>query len=173
MPLKSPRHSARPTTGLVREAMFSMLQPLVNRWSKVLDLYAGSGALGIEALSRGAGWVDFVENNRRCWAIIKENLERTGFSHQAHVYRCSVNKALSILNGGYDVIFLDPPYSDPSLPNTLKELASSRLVTPETAIIVEHSSHQTLPEFINQFHLTKERRHGDTCLSIYRQEGVP
>ena len=171
--LKSPRSPAiRPTTGLVRGAMFSILQSLVGDWSRVLDLYAGTGALGIEALSRGATWVDFVEHNPRNCAVIKGNLEQTGFASQAHIYRCSVSKALSILKEGYDVIFLDPPYSDSSLINTLKELFSSRLAGPDSTIVVQHSSHQALPVALKQFHLVKNRRHGDTCISIYRKEGI-
>jgi len=149
-----------------------MLQSLVGDWTRGLDLYAGTGALGIEALSRGATWVDFVEHNPRNCAVIEENLERTGFASQAHIYRCSVSKALSILEEGYDVIFLDPPYSDSSLISTLKELFSSRLARPDSTIVVQHSSHQALPVVLKQFHLVKNRRHGDTCISIYRKEGM-
>ena len=138
----------------------------------MLDLYAGTGALGIEALSRGATWVDFVEHNPKYCTLIRENLERTGFAPQAHIYRCSVSKALSILEEGYDVILLDPPYSDSSLINTLNELFSSQLVGPESAIVVQHSSHQPLPPTLKQFHRVKNRRHGDTCISIYRKEGM-
>jgi 16S rRNA (guanine966-N2)-methyltransferase len=168
--LKSPRDSTRPTTELVRGAIFSILQPMVNNSWRVLDLYAGSGALGIEALSRGASWVDFVENNPRCCATIRENLERTGFTSQAKVYCCSVNKALSMLSGAYDAIFLDPPYSDSSLVNTISNLISSQLVGASSTVVVQCSSHQPLPPDIKQFHLVKSRSYGDTCLSLYQQE---
>ena len=168
--LRSPRHSTRPTTGLVRGAIFSILQPMVSGPWRVLDLYAGSGALGIEALSRGAGWVDFVEHDPKCCAVIKENLERTGFASQAKVYCCSVNKALSMLGGMYDIVLLDPPYSDSSLVNTLSDLFSSRLVGAGSTIVVQHTSHQPLLPDIKQFRLVKSRYYGDTCLSIYQQE---
>ena len=168
--LKSPRDSTRPTTGLVRGAIFSILQPMVSNSRRVLDLYAGSGALGIEALSRGAGWVDFVEHDPRCCGVIKENLKRTGFTSQAKVYRCSVNKALSMLSGVYDIVLLDPPYSDPSLVDTLSNLFGSQLIGAGSTVVVQCSSHQTLPADIAHFHLIKSRYYGDTCLSIYQQE---
>lgn len=171
--LKSPKDSStRPTTALVRGAIFSTLQSIADDWSRVLDLYAGSGALGIEALSRGASWVDFVEYNPKCCAIIKENLERTGFTSQAKVYCCSVNRALTRLIGEYDVALLDAPYSDSSLPDTLEELFGSQLVGAGSTIAVQHSSHQPLPVELKQFHLIKGRHYGDTCLSIYQQEDM-
>ena len=76
----------RPATDLVRGAIFSILENTASEWSRVLDLYAGSGALGIEALSRGAGWVDFVDYERRCCGIIKQNLEKTKLGANAHIY---------------------------------------------------------------------------------------
>src|SRR4030042_5115580 len=102
----------RPVTDLVRGAIFSILVNMRNDWSQVLDLFAGSGALGIEALSRGAGWADFVESERKCCDIIKENLAATGFFSQTRVYCCSVNKALSFLDKEYDIILMDPPSSN-------------------------------------------------------------
>ena len=75
----------RPATDLVRGAIFSILETTTDDWELVLDLFSGSGALGIEALSRGAGWVDFVERERRCCAIIKENLEKTKLAAQTHI----------------------------------------------------------------------------------------
>lgn len=171
--LKSPRDSStRPTTALVRGAIFSTLQSVADDWSWVLDLYAGSGALGIEALSQGASWVDFVEQNPRCCAIIKGNLERTGFASQAKVYCCPVNKALSRLSTEYDIVLMDAPYSDSSLLDTLKDLFISQLVGVGSTIAVQHSSHQPLPVELEQFQLTKGRHYGDTCLSIYRKEDM-
>ncbi len=170
--LKSPRSSPiRPTTGLIRGAIFSMLQPVAG--ARVLDLYAGTGSLGIEALSRGAIWADFVEYNPRCCAAIRENLKWTGFVPLSHVYCWDVAKALSRLNHGYDIIFLDPPYSDPSIGNILDKLVSSQLVKAGSTIVAQHPSRRPLPSNIKQFHLIKDRRHGDSCISIYRQEEAP
>ena len=100
--LKSLRGSGiRPTSDMIRGAIFSMLESVATDWSRVLDLYAGTGALGIEALSRGAEWADFVEKNPRLCALIKENLERTGFTPQGNVYCVSAAKALLILAFGF------------------------------------------------------------------------
>jgi 16S rRNA (guanine966-N2)-methyltransferase len=139
---------------------------------QALDLYAGSGALGIEALSRGASWVDFVEHDARSCTVIKGNLERTGFTSQAKVYCCNVSKALSILSKEYDVVLLDPPYSDTSLVSILNSLFDSCLVGGTSTVVVQHSTRQPLPEDFRQFHLVKGRHYGDTSISFYQQEGV-
>src|SRR3990170_477178 len=87
--------TTRPATDLVRGAIFSILASLTDDWERVLDLFSGSGALGIEALSRGAGWVDFVDREPKCCAIIKDNLTKTKLAERAHVYCASVEKALT------------------------------------------------------------------------------
>ena len=166
------KSSTRPTTEMVRAAIFSMLEPLVDNWSSVLDLYAGSGALGIEALSRGAEWVDFVEQKEKCCATIWENLKRTGFESQARVHCSKAHKALSWLKREYNVVLLDPPYSIPSLEDILEKLCQSGVVGARSTIVVQHSRHQLLPPSIEGFTLVKERRYGDTCVSIYQRGGA-
>lgn len=160
----------RPATDLVRGAIFSMLENIAEDWSQVLDLFSGSGALGIEALSRGAGWVDFVEREPKCCAIIRENLAQTKLSGQAHVYCCSVSKALTILDKEYDVILMDPPYSERSIGEFIEQLAGSRLVGGRTTLMITHSPHLTLDKSYASISLLKEHRHGDSCISIYRKE---
>ncbi len=169
--LKSPRSRTRPTTGMVRGAMFSILQSLVYEDWQAIDLYAGSGALGIEALSRGASRVDFVERNARSCDVIRDNLKKTGLLPRASVYCCSVNRALSFIDKAYDVVFLDPPYSDASLGGVLDSLFESQLVSQTSTVVVQHSTRQPLPQRYGVFSLAKSRRYGDTCLSFYRQEG--
>jgi 16S rRNA (guanine966-N2)-methyltransferase len=167
--LKSPKGvSLRPTSDLVRGAIFSILESLVTDWSSVLDLYAGTGSLGIEALSRGAEWVDFVEHNPKCSAIIKENLENAGLAAQAHVYTCSVAKALSLLNRRYGIILMGPPYADSSISEILEQLANSGLVGEGTTIVVEHSLRLPLSPNYGDFRRVKERHHGDTRISVYQ-----
>ncbi len=169
--LKFPKGTAtRPATDLVRGAIFSILENVVSDWSQVLDLFSGSGALGIEALSRGAGWVDFVESEPRCCGIIKENLEKTKLSAQAHVYCCDVNKALSLIDKEYNIILMDPPYSNTSIGNFITQLANSRLAGTRTTVVVTHSPHLPLAQNYATLNLVKEHRHGDSCIALYRKE---
>ncbi|MBI2830909.1 MAG: 16S rRNA (guanine(966)-N(2))-methyltransferase RsmD [Chloroflexi bacterium] len=168
--LKAPNRPTRPATDLVRGAIFDILENTTQDWSRVLDLFSGSGALGIEALSRGAGWVDFVEREHRCCEIIKENLEKTGFLDQAHVYCCPVLKAIFFLDREYDIILIDPPYSDSTIGNTITQLASTRLVGKNTIVVVTHSPHLSLSPVYDSLKLVRERRHGDSVIALYRRE---
>ncbi len=169
--LKVPKGTpTRPATDLVRGAIFSILETTASDWSRVLDLFSGSGALGIEALSRGAGWVDFVEQERRCCSIIRQNLEKTRFSDQAHIYCCSVAKALSFLEEEYSIILVDPPYSDSSIGNLVQQLATSQLVGAATTVVVTHSPHLPLNSAYPPLQARKERRHGDSCIKVYQKE---
>ena len=160
----------RPATDLVRGAIFSMLENLTDDWSQMLDLYSGSGALGIEALSRGAGWVDFVDRERRCCDIIKQNLVNTRLVDRAHVYCSSVVKALTFLDKTYSIILIDPPYKDKTIGELIKKLAESRLVVDYTIIVMTHSSRFPLQKDYAAMTLFKERRHGDSTISMYRKE---
>ena len=172
--LKVPRGTTtRPATDLVRGAIFSILETTTSDWSQVLDLFAGSGALGIEALSRGAGWVDFVERKPRCCDIIKQNLEKTKLGAQAHVYCCSVTKALSFLDKEYSIILMDPPYSDSSIGSLVAQLATSKLVGTNSIIVVTHPPSLPLNSTYATLNLIKEHRHGDSCISVYRRESKP
>ena len=171
LPIKVPvKYQIRPTTDRVREAIFSMLMSRASRWSRMLDLYAGTGALGIEALSRDAEWTDFVDQEPRCCDIIKQNLAKAGFAQQAHVYCCSVSKALTFLEGSYDIIFIDPPYSDLAIGNLLMQLENSTYLHEESLIVIPHASRSPLASDYGRLQVIKERRHGDTCISIYKRE---
>ncbi len=171
--LKVPRRVAtRPATGLVRGAIFSILETMAADWEQVLDLFSGSGALGIEALSRAAGWVDLVENDRSCCVIIKQNLEKTGFSDRAHVYCCSVARAISFLDKEYSIILMDPPYSDLSIGSTIEQLAASKLVGEKTTLVVTHSPRLSLKATYASLCLIKEYRHGDSCIALYQRGAI-
>ena len=169
--LKVPkRATTRPATDLVRGAIFSILESITSDWLQVLDLFSGSGALGIEALSRGAGWVDFVEREPRCCDIIRQNLEKTKLAAQAHVYCCSVVKAVSFLDKEYSIILMDPPYSDSSIGNLVTQLANSKLVGTNSIVVVTHSPHLRLDSAYATLNLVKEHRHGDSCIAVYEKE---
>lgn len=143
-PLKAPK-AIRPTTDLVKGAIFSMLEALGGGWERVLDLYSGSGALGIEALSRGAEWADFVEREPRNCSVIKDNLEKTGFKERSHVYCCSVKRALEFLEGDYDLVLMDPPYAMPGLEGLVGEVALFPRLKKGSFLVVSHSSRTPCP----------------------------
>ena len=172
--LRSPRGSStRPATELVRGAIFSILESSASDWSLVLDLYSGSGSLGVEALSRGAGWVDFVEQEPRCCAIIKQNLEKTGFKDNAHVYCTSVARAIAFLDKEYGIILMDPPYSNPSIDRVIQQLAGSRLVGGKSTVVVTHSSRRPLAPSYGCLSMVKEHRHGDSVIAVFKKEVQP
>ena len=165
-----PKGSIRPTTSVVRQAIFSLLDNSTANWDRVLDLFAGTGALGIEALSRRAEWVDFVDYRRSCCDIIRSNLERIGELQRAHIYCCSVTKALGFLDDSYDIIFIDPPYSNPSADNLLINLAKSNLLREDSTIVLCHANRFPLKSDYDGLHLIRQRRYGDTFISIYQKE---
>lgn len=169
--LKFPKGApTRPATDLVKGAIFSILENMTGEWNNVLDLFSGSGQLGIEALSRGAGWVDFIDRDQRCCAIIRENLEKTGLAGKAHIYCSNVAKALAFLDKEYDIILMDPPYPDTTIGGIIGQLANSKLVGKATTLVVTHSPRFRLEENYAALKQIKEHRHGDSCISIYRKE---
>ena len=170
-PLKVPPGTAtRPTSDYVRGAIFNLLEHLTGDWSRVLDLYAGSGALGIEALSRGANWADFVEQDARACRIIQGNLAVTHLAGRAAVHCTTVRRALGSLTEGYDIIFVDPPYADTAAYGLLPELVESQAVHQGTVLVVEYSSRMRLDGPGGAFRLLRERRYGDTTVSLYGTE---
>jgi 16S rRNA (guanine966-N2)-methyltransferase len=156
--------SVRPTLDRVREAWMSMVHTSLPE-ARVLDLFAGSGALGLEALSRGAASVDFVENDPRTFRVLKENLESLAAGDRGTLHREDAIAFLERLahseeNFAYDLAFADPPYRK----NIAVELAERWLKTPFATIFgVEHESSETLPAGGDT------RRYGDTSVTIFRK----
>lgn len=191
-PLLAPKvKSVRPTSDKVKGVIFSMLEAEAYRrgfepgedeegnpvlasgraWPRVLDLFAGSGALGIEALSRGARWADFVERNAEARRTILENLRRTGLADRAAVHGFPARLAPSTLTGPYDLILCDPPYAEPGIPELLRELARSRLVHPGSALVYEHGRSTSPPARLDGLELKRQRFHGSTAVSLYLTMG--
>jgi 16S rRNA (guanine966-N2)-methyltransferase len=139
---------------------------------RVLDLYAGSGALGIEALSRGAEHADFVDQDAGSCAAIRNNLRYSGMEGQSLVRCTPAGRALRSLESEYDLVFVDPPYAAAGLEELLGQVAVSHLLSPGAVVVVFHSSRSTLPSQYDGLGLLKERRHGDTTVSIYRKGEV-
>ena len=163
--LKAPKN-IRPTQGMVKQAIFNMAGPQIDG-AKVLDLFAGSGALGIEALSRGAAEVTFVDQEPRGLAILRQNLDALGFKDRAHVVRGDVVRWLESSPSAVasaDFIFLDPPYDDTVLDRALNQL--DREVTGAT-VMAEHSRRQQVP-YLSRLHVDRERRYGDTVVTVLK-----
>ncbi|HEX5616233.1 MAG TPA: 16S rRNA (guanine(966)-N(2))-methyltransferase RsmD [Acidimicrobiia bacterium] len=177
--LRVPRGDrVRPTSGRVKEAMFSALDArdrLVG--ARVLDLFAGSGALGIEALSRGATSATFVERDPDAITAIVENLHATGFDDRSDVQRRAVGALLGDLRAvavPYDLVFADPPYDlgADALADVLARLAASSWIAPRATVVVEHGR---APDPVPGLRTTWERRFGDTLVIFLEpeQSGTP
>ena len=170
--MKAPANAGlRPSSERVRGALFSMLDAAGVELRRVLDLYAGTGAIGIEALSRGAGWVDFVERDKAMAHAISENLTNTRLEERGQVHVMDAGKALDRLSGPYDVIFMDPPYADESVDRVLGLIGEKGLCSPAGLLIVEHAKRRPIKERYGRFVLEKEKTYGDTMLSIFQSEG--
>lgn len=130
----------RPTSDKIKETLFNMLQPELPG-CYFLDLFAGSGQIGLEALSRGAEYAVFVENSKKAAKCIEDNISFTRFDKAAHLYQADVRSALSMMEGKYrfDIIFMDPPYNHGLEKEVLAYLADSSLVKADTIIITEAS----------------------------------
>lgn len=163
----------RPMADRIREALFSMLASLGVAPVRVLDLYAGTGGIGIEALSRGAEWADFVEQHHAAAAVVRANLDYTRYGAVSRVHQESVSTFLARVErspGGvapYDLIVMDPPYADPNLVPTLERVGRSPLVESGTVLAIGHSPRVALPERAGRLERWRERCHGDSCFTIY------
>ncbi|MBW6464265.1 MAG: 16S rRNA (guanine(966)-N(2))-methyltransferase RsmD [Bacillota bacterium] len=170
--LKAPKGTlVRPTADKVKEALFSILGSRVIG-AVFLDLYAGSGAVGIEALSRGAEKVIFVEKQRNGITLIRENLQLTKLSERAHIINADVTKAILLLareEFKADLVFLDPPYniSDPG--DIINRLIKSDILTGRGLIVVEHAYKNKL--WSVAFENVRQRKYGDTCLTFISNTG--
>jgi 16S rRNA (guanine966-N2)-methyltransferase len=162
-----PSHATRPMSDKIRGAVFNSLLSLGVEPSRVLDLYAGTGAIGIEALSRGAEHADFVDTGREQIAVIRDNLRATGFERQGHAHQMTVERFIERFSKPYDLIVMDPPYAAPEIIPTLRMLEASKLVQSGTIVVLGHSPRVTPPDTLGHLDALRHRCHGDTCFSIY------
>jgi 16S rRNA (guanine966-N2)-methyltransferase len=152
---------------MVKQAIFNMVGPSIEG-ARVLDLFAGSGALGIEALSRGAASVTFVDREPRGLAILRQNLDALGLKDRANVIRGDVVRWLETAPDavkGAGFVFLDPPYDDVVLDRALKVL--DRAVDGGATVLAEHSRRQELPT-LTRLKVDRERRYGDTIVTVLK-----
>ena len=157
----------RPTSQSTKEALFSSIQ-FELEGKRVLDLFAGCGQLGIEALSRGAVFCTFVENNRQAYKIVEQNISSCNMEDMSSIV---FSDAVSFLkrNGTFDIAFLDPPYNKGLISECLTLL--SEHMSDEGVIICESARNETLPQSAGDFSITRERNYGKTKLTYYRKDG--
>jgi 16S rRNA (guanine(966)-N(2))-methyltransferase RsmD len=164
----------RPTSDLIRGVIFNMLDAMGAGYDRVLDLYAGTGALGIEALSRGDGDAVFIENDQGAITVIRDNLRACRFEDRAQVLSLTTERAPKRLaeHAHFTLILADPPYYDEGAPEAVAAVAGSSLVGPETVFVYEHHRSIEPPDTLGDLPLYRSRRHGDTVVSIYAGEGA-
>jgi 16S rRNA (guanine(966)-N(2))-methyltransferase RsmD len=159
----------RPTQDKVRKALFDILGDIEGL--SFLELFAGSGAIGIEALSRGASAVTLVEYNRACLLAIEKNIASLKLEGCV-LYPQEAEKAIRRLHkeaGKFDIIFLDPPYYGDTSKKTLQTLAAYDILAPNGLAVVQHFRKEKLPAENGELILIKEARYGDTVLSFYKK----
>lgn len=158
----------RPTTNMVKESVFNILQFGIEG-RRFLDLFAGSGQMGLEAVSRGAREAVLVDSSRDSVRVIEKNIAATGFGDRTRVVCADFAGYLRGERGAFDVAFIDPPYRDGLMERAL-ELAAERMA-PGGVILCEHGSREQLPETAGDFVKHKVYRYGKTSITAYRAEG--
>ena len=162
--------TTRPTTDRVKEALFSIIQFEIPT-ARVLDLFGGTGQLGIEALSRGAKSAVFVDAGEPACRLIKENLRRTKLEKDAKVIRSDYLDYLKRCRERFDIVFLDPPYAEVFLENALKCITEIDILETGGIIVAERPVGKELPWDFEGFTRSKDYKYGKTLLTIYRKDG--
>lgn len=169
--LKEPTSGLRPTSGRVKEALFSMIAERLPN-ANVLDLYAGTGALGLEAMSRGARKVVFVENQPASVQVLRENITRCQFTACSSINLQDVQVYLNTRPlrqnaNPFDLVFADPPYEVSDLEPLLNQLDSSEKVATNGLVVIEHFKKASLPLETGRLRQTRQSRYGNTILTFY------
>jgi len=173
VPIKAPdTKSTRPTLDRTKESVFNILMPYLAD-TMVLDLFAGSGSLGIEALSRGAKSAVFVDKSKICRDIILYNLEKTRFTKQAEVLAMDIENAikyLSVRNEKFDIIFMDPPYNMNFVNKTIQNINDFDIMSEEGILACEHHEDETPPVKVGNLVRTRIKHYRETLFSFYEKE---
>lgn len=165
-----PGESTRPTTDKVKEAIFSMIGPYFDGGT-ALDLFAGTGGLGIEAWSRGTEKVIFIDREKASIEVIRQNVQAAGADKASEIYRNDAERALKALAKrelALTLVFLDPPYRMTTMDKVMEGLAENGMLAPDAKIVVEHDASHKYPDEINDFEKMKYATYGDTAVTIYR-----
>ena len=174
--IKSPSFSTgvRPILGRVKKSLFDILRPKLEG-AEFLDLFAGSGAVGLEALSRGARRVTFVDMNARCLSVIRQNLSRLRFFDRARLVKADATRNLSAAGGPFHLIFMGPPYHDAQWNRlhltepTLREIARTGLLEPGGWVVSQHHAKEN-PVTLSGWKMFRQEFYGDTRLSFFTHE---
>jgi len=173
--LRAPKgRGTRPTTDRVKESIFAIISVKLSQ-AVVLDLFAGSGALSIEALSRGASQAVLVENDPAAAACIKANLAATEFSERCKLLTMSAFRAVTLLTSqsyNFDIVFLDPPYERGMLPKTLAALVAGKLLRPGAVLVAEHSRKEEIDPIMAHLAIYRREVYGDTAVSFLQASGA-
>jgi len=162
------KYSLRPTSDRVKESLFNILASEIEG-KVVLDLFAGTGNLGIEALSRGARKVIFVEKGRQALRLIQANLNQFGLEDRSETLPKDVNRAIGILKQRgecFDLILMDPPYERGLIQRTLMKLNSHQIYHRDSILVIEHNRREPLPHILDGWNLIRQQKIGDTLLSF-------
>ncbi len=162
------KYSLRPTSDRVKESLFNILASEI-QGKVVLDLFAGTGNLGIEALSRGARKVIFVEKGRQALRLIQTNLNQFGLEDRSEILPKDVNRAIGILKQRgecFDLILMDPPYEKGLIQRTLMKLNSHQIYHRDSILVIEHNRREPLPHILDGWNLLRQQKIGDTLLSF-------
>ena len=165
--LRGPRARTRPTAARLRESMFGMVEAAGADMSEVLDLYAGTGALGIEALSRGGGRCTLVESDAASCRVIRENLRRVRMSERATVVRGRVGRWRPPAGVAYTLVLADPPYGNAGAWRAIESSVRGALAA-QAMLAVEHAARQRPPPALLDRQMWRDRRQGEGAVAIYR-----
>lgn len=158
----------RPTSDRLREAIFNILSSRVQD-SVVLDLFSGTGALGIEALSRGAGFAVFIDKDKASQAVIAKNIRACAVENKTRIIRWDITRNLNCIRSlrcGFRLVFMDPPYRKNMIAPTLTNLHQSGSLSPGGCIVIEHAVSESLPKNLEQLKIDSQRKYGKTLVSF-------
>ena len=161
----------RPTSEKVRSAIFSLIGPDSVNGARVLDLYAGTGALGIEALSRGAASAEFVESDPTRCQYIRRVVEDLGFADRSRITRGKVERVLRTTNARFKLVLVDPPYRIDPWNMVMTSLLEREALEEGAVIVAEHAKTYEMADTYGDLNIWKRRRYGDTAVSIFRNGG--
>ncbi len=160
-------YDIRPTSDKVKEAVFNLLIPYISEGFAALDLFSGTGSLGLEAVSRGAARVYFSDSSRESIKIIKENIKLCAAEEHSVILSGDYRSNIRRIHDRLDIVFIDPPYAGDFYIPALREIKVAGILKEGGCIVCEHSAREALPDEAEGFRLVKCRRYGQTGVSIY------